>query len=255
MELTVLGCAGTFPAPDSGCSSYLVRHEGFSLVLDFGNGATGALTAAAGLLSPDAILLSHLHADHCVDLAAYSYARRFHPHQPPRLPVYGPSGTQSRLCQIFHKPPRDGLKQVYDFHTLRHGHGHKAQSLDLEIGPFRITLARTAHPIECYAIRVEADGKSLVYSADTGPSRHVKEVAAGADLFLCEATWLDGQDVPAGVHLRAREAGEHARDAEVERLVLVHQMSYLDHARTLEQAAEAFTGPLELAEAGKSYAL
>ena len=82
MRLTVLGCAGTFPGPLSGCSSYLVEQDGFRLLLDAGNGAVSALQRAADLLAVDAVLLSHLHADHCLDLVAYSYARRYHPEGP-----------------------------------------------------------------------------------------------------------------------------------------------------------------------------
>ncbi len=102
MRLTVLGCAGTFPGPRSGCSSYLVEHDGFRLLLDAGNGAVGALQRHGGLLDLDAVLLSHLHADHCVDLVAYAYARIYPPAgPPPPLPVYGPGGTEERLVRVF----------------------------------------------------------------------------------------------------------------------------------------------------------
>ena len=93
MKLTVLGSAGTFPGPDSPCSAYLVEHEGFRLLLDFGPGSLGPLQRHLGLLDLDAVYLSHLHADHCLELVTYSYARRYHPDgNPPSLPVYGPAG-------------------------------------------------------------------------------------------------------------------------------------------------------------------
>lgn len=247
MELSVLGCAGTFPSADSPCSSYLVRHDGYTLMLDAGNGSLGALQKAVDLLDVDAVVLSHLHADHCVDLAAYSYARRFHPAKPANLPVYGPKGTQERLCRIFDTTPRDGLEGVYDFHTVTPG--------ALELGPFRLDLAQTNHPIECNAIRVSAGGRSLTYSADSAPSDDLVELAKGSDLFLCEATWLDGVDVPPDVHMRAREAGEHATKADVGRLLLIHTISYQDDQQALHEAGEAFAGPLGLAVAGASYAI
>ena len=247
MRLTVLGCSGTFPSADSGCSAYLVEHDGFRLLLDAGNGAIGALQRHAGLFDLDAVLLSHLHADHCVDLVAYSYARRYHPEPQPRLKVYGPRGTAERLCQVFDRPPEDGLHDVYDFRTVSAG--------PLSIGPFDITLTPTAHPVECHAIRVAGGGRSLTYSADTGPSDDVAKAAAGTDLFLCEATWLDDSPRVPNLHMTAREAGEHAARADVGRLALIHTTAYLDQDRFAAEAAEAFDGPLERAAAGATYDL
>ena len=247
MELHVLGCAGTFPSADSPCSAYLVSHDGFSLLIDVGNGAVGALERAGELLGVDAVLLSHLHADHCVDLAAYSYARRFHPEKPRRLPIYGPKGTQKRLCRIFDQPPRDGLEEVYDFRTVGAGR--------MELGPFQLDLALTNHPIETHAIRVTAGGRSLTYSADTGRSDALVDLARETDLFICEATWLDGPDYPPDVHLRARETGEHATRADVAKLLLIHTISYQDDTLALAQAGETFDGPMGLAVAGSTYAI
>ena len=245
MQLTVLGCSGTFPSAESPCSSYLLEHDGFRLLIDAGNGSIGALQRHAGLLDIDAVILSHLHADHCVDLVAYSYARRFHPARPAPLPVYGPTGTQDRLCQVFDQPPSDGLEGVYDFRTVTPG--------ALEIGPFTLGLEQTNHPIECYAMRIEADGRVLTYSADTAESEAVIHAARDADLFLCEATWLDGPDYPPNVHMRASGAGDHATKAGVDRLLLIHTIAYLDDMRALAEAAESFSGPVSLAQAGTTY--
>ena len=94
MRVTVVGCAGSFPGPDSPASCYLLEAEGFRLVIDMGNGALGVLQRYAGLFSIDAICLSHLHADHCIDLGAYWVARQYAPDGPqPPIPVYGPRGT------------------------------------------------------------------------------------------------------------------------------------------------------------------
>jgi ribonuclease BN (tRNA processing enzyme) len=247
MELTVLGCSGTFPSADSGCSSYLVRHDGFTLMIDAGNGAVGALQRVGDLLEPSAILLSHLHADHCVDLVAYSYARRFHAAKPRPIPLYGPTGTQDRICQIFDKAPRDHLDKVYDFRTI--------SASTYEIGPFRIQLVPTNHPVETYAVRVEADGRSLCYSADTGQSQELIEAARGVDLFLCEATWPDDGDYPSGVHLTPKQTGAHATAADVGRLVLTHTVAWLPDEDVLAGAAKTYAGPLELAAAEKTYSV
>ena len=247
MRLTVLGCAGTFPSAESGCSAYLVEHEGFRLLLDAGNGAIGALQRHVGIFDLDAVLLSHLHADHCIDLVAYSYARRYHPEQPARLVVHGPRGTAERLSRIFDKPPPDGLHDVYDFRTTAPG--------KTRIGPFEVELTPTAHPIECYAVRVSVGGRSLTYSADTGPSVDVARAAAGSDLFLCEATWLDDSVTVPDLHLTARQAGEHAARAGVGRLALIHTTAYLDQDAYVEQAARAFDGPIDRARPHLTYDL
>src|SRR5690606_9229976 len=94
MRLTVLGCAGSFPGPDSPCSSYLVEADDFRLLLDFGTGSLSGLQRYASLTSVDAILLTHLHADHILDACSYVVVRRYAPEGPyPPLPLYGPAGT------------------------------------------------------------------------------------------------------------------------------------------------------------------
>ena len=246
MRLTVLGCAGTFPNARSPCSSYLVEHDGFRLVLDMGAGSVGRLQQHCGLLDVDAVYISHLHADHCLDLVAYSYARRYHPDgTPPRLPVYGPAGTAERICSAFEATPRDGLLDVYDFRDIPTG--------PLTLGPFTATTTLTNHPIACHAVRLAAGGRSLTYSADTGESAALVDLARDTDLFLCEATWPDTPDNPSGVHLSGRQAGRHAAQAGVGRLLLTHLVAWADPEAILEEARATFEGDVELARCGGGY--
>jgi ribonuclease BN (tRNA processing enzyme) len=243
MDLTVLGCAGTFPGPAPPCSAYLVEHDGFRLVLDLGAGALGALQRHVDLLDVDAVYISHLHADHCIDLVAYSYARRYHPKGvPPRLPVYGPVGMAERLCNAFEEPPADGLLDVFDFHEVPTGMQ--------VIGPFQVGTVRANHPIECHAIRVEAEGRSLTYSGDTGECADLVDLARGTDLFLCEASWVDSESNPPDIHLSGREAGEHAQRAGVGKLLLTHLLAWADPDDVVAEARAAFDGPIERAECG-----
>lgn len=246
MQLTVLGCAGTFPGPDSPCSSYLVEHDGFRLVMDMGGGSLGQLQKHIGLLDVDAIYISHLHADHCIDLVAYSYARRYHPGGiPPQLPVYGPKGTGGRICNAFDNPPLNGLIDVFDFHEVPVG--------TMRIGPFTVTSARSNHPVECHALRIEVDDRSLVYSADTGVSDALVELARDADLFLCEASWEHDGDHPPGVHLSGREAGEHATRAGARRLLLTHLVAWSDADAIHAEAKASYDGDLAVARCGATY--
>ena len=246
MQLTVLGCAGTFPSPDSPCSGYLVEHDGYRLVVDLGSGALGNLQRHCDLLDVDAVYLTHLHADHCIDLVPYSYARRYHPSGlPPRLPVYGPAGTRDRICAAFEEPPPDGLGDVYDFHERGVG--------TLQLGPFQVTSGIVAHPVECHGLRIEADGRVLTYSGDSASSDVLVDLARGADVFLCEASWPSVPAPPPGIHLTGREAGEHATRAGAKQLLLTHLMPFHDPQAMLVEAKETFDGHLEVVHAGSAY--
>jgi len=248
VQLTVLGCAGTFPGPESPCSGYLVEQDGFRLVLDLGAGALGALQRHVDLLDVDAVYVSHLHADHCIDLVAYSYARRYHPDGvPPRLPVYGPRGTAERICNAFEEPPADGLLDVYDFREVPPGR--------LEIGPFAVSTVRSNHPVECHSIRLEAGGRSLTYSGDTGVCPELVELARGTDLFLCESSWTHGPDNPPGIHLSGREAGEHAAAAGAGLLLLTHIVAWASPDDVVAEARAAFDGEVLRAACGATYSV
>jgi ribonuclease BN (tRNA processing enzyme) len=241
---TIVGCAGSFPSPDSAASCYLIDTGDFRLVLDLGNGALGPLQRFCSLYEIDAICLSHLHPDHCLDLCGYSVAQTLHPDGPrPRIPVFGPAGTAERLTRAFGMARSTRITEAFDVSTLTAG--------TVEIGPLRITTAHMNHPVETFGFRIEHDGQVLAYSADTGPDAELVRLAAGADVLLCEASFLDGQDLTPDLHLTARQAAEHAVRAGVGELVLTHLVAWNDPATTLEQAAAAFDGRLTLASPGR----
>jgi ribonuclease BN (tRNA processing enzyme) len=241
VKLTIIGCSGTFPGPESACSSYLVEHDGFRLLLDAGNGSTGSLQRTIGLLDIDAVLISHLHGDHYLDLVTYTYARRYHPDgNPGALPVYAPGDLEHHLIGAFGRPVHDLLHAVYEFNPVSDG-GH------LSIGPFEIELGAVNHPVETYAMRLVAGGRTLTYSADSGLSDDLVKIARASDLFLCEASYLEGEDNPPDIHLTGREAAEHAMRADVDRLLLTHLVPWGDRDRTLAEATGVFDGELLVA--------
>jgi ribonuclease BN (tRNA processing enzyme) len=243
VRLTVIGCSGSFPGPDSPASSYLFEHQGFRLLVDLGNGSLGPLQRHTGLADIDAICLSHLHADHCLDLCSYWVAQTYNPDgPPPRIPVYGPAGTAHRMAQAYGLDEHPGMTQAFDFGTLQPG--------TWEIGPFRVTLAHMNHSVETFGFRVEASGRAIAYSADTGTSAALIELARDADLMLCEASFLDGPGLPEGVHLTARQAAQHAAQAGAGHLVLTHLVPWNDRGRSRAEAAAAFGGQLSLATSG-----
>jgi ribonuclease BN (tRNA processing enzyme) len=233
VKLTVVGCSGSGPGPDSPASSYLVEQDGFRLLLDIGNGSFGALQGIADPDSIDAVFVTHLHADHCLDVAPFVVWHRYSGRSSGRcIPLYAPVGAERRLA-LAYDLDGDALTDVFDFVPVGPG--------ALTIGPFEVELARTAHPIECYAIRLTAGGRSLVYTGDTGPCDRLVELARGADVLLAEAAHPDRDpDQPPGLHLTGRQAGEHAAAAAVHRLLITHVPCWVDPAEQLAAACTAF---------------
>jgi ribonuclease BN (tRNA processing enzyme) len=250
MKLTVVGCSGSFPSAESACSSYLVEADGFRLLLDMGNGALGELQRHIGLYDLDAVLLSHLHADHCIDMIAY-FVARYYRHDggmPAALPVYGPEGTEARLARAYGEMPDEKcMSEVFEFRTLAPG--------SFRVGPFTVATELVTHPVEAYGFRIEHAGKVITYSGDTGPCETLQALADGTDLFLCEASFTHGkEDIPA-LHLNGREAGEHATRARAGRLVLTHIPPWTDPNINLKDARAVFDGPVEIARPGAVYEL
>jgi ribonuclease BN (tRNA processing enzyme) len=245
VKLTVLGCAGSFPSADSPCSSYLVEADGFRLVVDLGNGALGALQRYSELYGVDAVLLSHLHPDHWIDLLQYLVARKYARHRKlPVLPVYGPAGLPDRMAAAYGEA--DPSAGVFSLHRISAGTVH--------IGPFTVTFGLVNHPVEAYGMRIEHDGRVLTYSGDTGPCEALVELANDADALLCEASFLEGVGNVANLHLTGRQAGEHAEVAGARRLLLTHLVeAWGDERRTLEEARSSYSGPVEVVRSGSHY--
>ena len=118
------------------------------------------------------------------------------------------------------------------------------------VGPFTINTTRVIHPVEAYGIRVEAGGRVLAYSGDTGPTDRLVDLARDADVALFEASFLEGPNNPTDLHLTARQAAEHAARAGADRLVLTHLVPWNDRELTREQADGHFPGEITLASTG-----
>ena len=252
MKLTVVGCSGSFPSAESACSSYLVEADGFRLLIDMGNGALGELQRHCGLYDLDAVVLSHLHADHCIDMCGYFVARYYRHDGGPAaaIPVYGPEGTERRLNIAYGDVPDEKcMSEVFDFRTLRARH--------LRLGPFTVTtdagqpprrgvrlprrargphadLLRRHRPVRARSHRL-ADGRRPV------PVRGVLHARQG------------GHPRPAPQRPRGRRERRPAPG--VSRLVLTHIPPWTNPAVNLRDAQAAFDGPVELAKAGAVYEL
>jgi ribonuclease BN (tRNA processing enzyme) len=249
MRLTVVGCSGSYPGPDSPASCYLLEAEEdgrtWRVLLDLGNGALGALHRHADPLSIDAVFVSHLHADHCLDLCGYYVMRKYHPTgAQPRIPVWGPVGTADRMARAYDLPLDPGMREEFDFRTF---------GGPVQVGPFRVESVRVVHPVDAFAVRVTAHGRTLVYSGDTAPSEALDRLAVGADLLVAEASFRDADTNPPGIHLTGSDCGRTATAADVGRLVLTHVPPWHRGADALAEARTTWDGALDLASAGATY--
>lgn len=252
MRLTVVGCSGSYPGPDSPASCYLVEadHEGrtWRIALDLGSGALGALHRYADPLGLDAVLLTHLHPDHYFDISGLYVMWKYHPDGPRRrIPIWGPVGVGRRAARAYGLPRDPGMSAEFDFHEY--------DDQAIELGPFTIRPTRVVHPVPAYGLRVEAAGAALAYTGDTGPCPQLATLARDVDLLLAEAAFREGADNPTDLHLTGAEAGRAAAEGGARRLVLTHIPPWHDQQVAWAEARTTYDGPLGLATSGATFDL
>ena len=231
MRLTVVGCAGSAPAPDSTCSCYLIEADGANLLLDLGPGSSGPLQRYLPPEAVDLVVLSHAHSDHFADLSQIPRLREETTTLP--LRVIGPSDMP------------EWLPSHPDLFTAS-----VATDEPFAAGPMRLRLARVDHG-ECWATRID---DALCYTADTSPCAALDDLAAGCRVLLAEASGLD-EDGPIPRHLTAGDAGRLAARSSSRLLILTHLRPWQDHRRLLAEAAAIADCPVILAHPGLRVAL
>ncbi|MDQ6715192.1 MAG: MBL fold metallo-hydrolase [Actinomycetota bacterium] len=254
MRVTIVGCSGSFAGPDSPASSYLVRAEWegrtWQVVLDIGAGALGSLQRHIDPRALDAVVLSHLHPDHCIDLCGLYVVQRYHPEGPSRpLPVYGPTGTGKRMSEAYGLDDPHAMDTEFDYRDLVDGQR-------VVIGPFTLTPYAVNHPIEAYGLRVEADGQVLAYTGDTDVCDALTPLMSGASLVLADSAFVEGRDSTPGIHMSGAACARAATAAGgVQRLMLTHIPPWNDPQVCREQAEAQWQGQVELAVPGATYEL
>jgi len=236
LSLTVLGTSGSYPGPGAACSGYLVQGEGMSVWIDAGSGTMANLQLHVPLEEVDAVVLSHEHPDHWADIEGFRVACAYVINRS-GVPLYAPSGLTRLLYEEF--------KEVLEWHEV--GDGARVQ-----VGGLSFSFSQTDHGPETLAMRVDGGGRSLAYSADTGPGWGFDRLGPGIDLALCEATFTVEYE-GASKHLSGRQAGLAAKEAGVGRLLLTHFWPTLSAESMLAEAAAAFEGPVEIAVANTRY--
>lgn len=261
MELTIIGCSGSFAGPDSAASCYLVGGEDeagrtWRILLDLGSGGLGAIQRHLSLPQIDGIFVSHLHPDHCIDLAGLHIAVRWDPRGWPGqpIPLWGPADTHPYLARTHGIGLEPGLSGSFGFHPWAPGE-------PVRLGPFTVQAFPVLHPApEPYAIRVthELAGRRsvLAYSGDSDACPGLVDAARAADLFLCEAAFQEGRDdAIRGVHLTGVRAGQVAAEADVGHLMLTHLPVWNDPAVARAEASRTYAGPICVAEDSRTYAI
>jgi ribonuclease BN (tRNA processing enzyme) len=229
-----------------------VEAAGFPLVLDLGSGAFGPLQRHVRLGEIGTVLCSHLHADHCMDLCALPVASKYGPYgRADPLPLLGPAGLVQRVRVINNVQTEEDERELHEMFAFG-----TVTERTWSIGPFSITARLMEHPVEAYAYRIEHGGRALLYSGDTAPCAALDELAAGVDLALVDAAYVERRPDPrhsSGVHLTATEAGEMAQRARVRRLVTTHVPPWRDPEHQAAAARAVCDCPVEAARAGATY--
>jgi ribonuclease BN (tRNA processing enzyme) len=241
MRLTVLGGCGAWPDAGQACSGYLVEHEGFRLLVDPGYATVPRLLELIPADQVDAVFISHGHPDHCADLNPLLRARVLRDDPAGQLSVYAPPGALDAVLAL----DRPGmLADAYLWQEFNAGSS-------FSIGPFEAQTRLLPHSLPNAGIRLTAGGRVLAYTGDTGPSREIVELARGADLLLAEATYVDRVPESSRLYLSsARQAGQHASDAQARHLVLTHLQPGTDAVAAHAAAREGYDGQIGVAKPG-----
>jgi ribonuclease BN (tRNA processing enzyme) len=253
LEIEVVGCVTTAPTAVDVCSAYLVREGSATLLLDCGPGALHRLLNRHSLLDITAVIITHMHQDHCLDLLPAAGAlliqrrTRNMPGQTRLLVPPGATRVLDTLAGLFGAPGQGEFRN-----SLHHAFAVEeyAQPSSLAFGPVSVSFsAPLAHEVPCSAVRVESSGRSLCYSGDTAPCGAIVHHADGADLLLCEATFPHKPSLRQYLHLAPEEAGEIARASGARSLMLTHfarsDLAWR-HDLTLK-AQRHFAGPVSAA--------
>ncbi len=282
MRLTVLGGSAAIPNAGSGCAGFLVQEGETRVVLDLGPGTIGELRRHVDLADVDAVVISHLHVDHVLDVVALRHGLAFTPEPPTEpltvwLPPEGEALLRATLAPLEAWMPAgrfDGAVTLQEYDPSRalvfdgsgravmwppaeggrdESRGHRVGGSLATFGSdplLTLTFHRTVHDVPCWAIRADGATGTVIYGADGGPGSDLAAFARGADLLIAEATLIAGGGEPERGSLTASEAGELATRSNAKRLVLTHVWQEHGVERQREAAATSYDGPISVARPG-----
>jgi len=262
LRVTVLGKSPSWQDAAGACSGYLAQEDGASVLLDCGNGVFSKLRGICDYVDVDAVVITHMHADHFLDLVPSSYALRYAPRQQP-VPVAGWPGTDEPARPRLYLPVggsevlrrvvgcwgnEDLIDSAFDVHEY-------APDDVLSLASLTVRFCEVPHYVTTFAVELSCDKARFTYGADCRPNDELVGFARETDLLLIEATLPRPERDGTRGHLTAHEAGEHGKGAGAHRLVLTHYSDELDVEVTRAQGADGFGGPVDLAIEGAVYSV
>jgi len=268
VRITVLGKSPSWQDAGGACSGYLVQDGESSVLVDCGSGVFAQLRRVVDYVDVDAIVVSHMHGDHFLDLVPYACALSYAPRQQPVATfaddtVAGRPGTDEPARPQLLVPP--GARAV--LRTIG-GAGNQARLFERAfelreydvaetavLGSLRASFQPVPHYIATNAIEMTSAGGAgrFTFGADHRPTAALNDFAAGTDLLMLEATLPHPERDGQRGHLTPGEAGEHAAACGAARLVLTHISDELDEDWALAEARRTYAGPTEVARAGAVY--
>jgi ribonuclease BN (tRNA processing enzyme) len=239
VKITVLGSCAAWPEPGRACAGYLVEHAGFRLVLDLGFATLPRLLSLCPNGAVDAVVITHQHSDHCVDLNGLLRVRHYGEMAFDPIPLLCPPGVASVVDGLEPSPRLESLFEVRDLPGT------------YKVGPFEVVGMELPHHVQNVGVRLATQRRTIAYTGDTGPSPVLAELGRGVDLFIVEATLQEApsEESPRQV-LTAAEAGQWAAEAQARRVMLTHFWPGNDRGVSLRQAAAHYSGELMAAEEG-----
>jgi ribonuclease BN (tRNA processing enzyme) len=243
LTLTAVGVGAAYAPPRTAQSCYLVRGGGRKVVLDLGAGTLNALQELVDPADLDAVVITHLHPDHCVDLFSLRVYMLFGPGAGRRLRLLAPPGTRELLAGFAGEA---GWDDAFAFETLAPPGGDR----DLG-GGLHLRYAEVPHLKPTFAVRIDLGSSSLCYGADCAPNDVLPELARGCDVLVCECTFGLGPAVDGVPHLTARDVAAIAARAGAGRVLVTHVYPEHDIVAVVEEVNRGFDGPVAAARAGE----
>jgi ribonuclease BN (tRNA processing enzyme) len=237
MKLTVFGQWGGYPKAGEASSGYLIQHSGFKLLIDCGSGVLSHLQHHVEATGLDAVLLSHYHPDHVADIGVLQHAL---------LIQYFLGKNKGTLPVYTHREDQRGFETI-TYKDLMKAHEYK-EDTSLSIGPFKVTFVKTKHPVPCYGMRIEADGKALFYTADSAFKEEFVSFGKDADVLLCECNFYGGMDASKAGHMTSLDAGHLAQQSNARKLILTHLPHFGELDQLVTEASTLYKGEVLLAK-------